>query len=67
VGRGWARRTFTTGPGNAAPGWTLATADDFVGGSIAFKEVSLSLAGNPVAPLVAGVQTTVERTQPSYF
>jgi hypothetical protein len=51
VGRGWARRTFTTGPGNAAPGWTLATADDFVGDSIAFKEIPLSQAGNPLSLL----------------
>jgi hypothetical protein len=67
VGRGWARRSFTTGPGDALPGWTLATADDFVGSSIAFKEVPLSAAGAGPTVLVAGVQSTVERTQPSYF
>jgi hypothetical protein len=38
-GRGFARYSFTTGPGNAGPGWTAATSEDFVGASIAFKEV----------------------------
>jgi hypothetical protein len=40
-GRGWARRAFTTGPGNAAPGWTIA-ADDYVISAVAFKEVPLT-------------------------
>lgn len=43
IGRGWARRFFNAGPGNAAPGWTVG-ADDFVGGSIAFKEEPLGQA-----------------------
>jgi hypothetical protein len=37
-GRGWAHRAHV-GPSNAAPGWIAATADDFVGSSVAFKEV----------------------------
>jgi hypothetical protein len=40
-GRGWARRLMTSA-GSAAPGWIAATADDFVGSSIAFKEVPLA-------------------------
>jgi hypothetical protein len=36
-GIGWARRFFSTGPGNAAPGWTVAAAS-WVGAAIAFKE-----------------------------
>jgi hypothetical protein len=40
-GRGWARRTLATA-GALAPGWTAATADDFVGSSIAFKEVPIT-------------------------
>ena len=43
-GRGWERRFFSTGPGNAAPGWTLS-ADDYVISAIAFKEVPLATAG----------------------
>ena len=39
VGRGWARRTLATA-GALAPGWTAATADDFVGSSIAFQEAA---------------------------
>jgi hypothetical protein len=42
MGRGWARRLFTTGPGDALPGWTAATADDYVGASIAFKEATVT-------------------------
>lgn len=38
-GRGWARRSLATA-GALAPGWT-AGADDFVGSSIAFKEVPM--------------------------
>jgi hypothetical protein len=41
VGRGWAHRSAVAA-GNQAPGWTLATADDFVGSSIAFAETILS-------------------------
>jgi hypothetical protein len=51
-GRGWARQLLTPA-GAAAPGWTAATADDFVGSSIAFKEVPVQLAGH-VFPAVAG-------------
>lgn len=40
-GRGWARRLMISA-GSAAPGWIAATADDFVGSSIAFKEVPLA-------------------------
>jgi hypothetical protein len=40
TGRGWARR-LAVAAGNTAPGWTLATADDFVGSSIAFKETPM--------------------------
>lgn len=47
-GRGWARRTMAAA-GAAAPGWTAATADDYVGASIAFKEVPLPPA--PTIPL----------------
>lgn len=42
VGRGWARRTLATA-GALGPGWIAATADDFVGSSIAFKEVPLAM------------------------
>lgn len=37
TGAGWAERTLATA-GALAPGWTAATADDFRGCSIAFKE-----------------------------
>lgn len=37
TGRGWARATLGTA-GALSPGWTAATAEDFVGASIAFKE-----------------------------
>jgi hypothetical protein len=39
IGRGWARRTLATA-GALAPGWTAATADDYRGCSIAFKEAA---------------------------
>ena len=51
-GRGWARQLLTPA-GAAAPGWTASTADDFVGSSIAFKEVPVQLAGH-IFPAVAG-------------
>lgn len=40
-GRGWARRTLATA-GSLGAGWTASTADDFVGGSVAFKEVPIT-------------------------
>jgi hypothetical protein len=46
VGRGWARRSAVAA-GNQLPGWTLATADDFVGASVAFKEAPLSTTPQP--------------------
>lgn len=39
-GRGWARRTMASA-GAAAPGWTAATAEDYAGASVAFKETPL--------------------------
>jgi hypothetical protein len=39
-GRGWARQ-LAVAAGNTAPGWQAATADDFVGSSIAFKETPM--------------------------
>jgi hypothetical protein len=67
TGRGWARR-LAVAAGNTAPGWTLATADDFVGSSIAFKETPIQqVVRDSVIPAVAGRQVTVQRTQPSYF
>jgi hypothetical protein len=61
-GRGWARRLMTTA-GAAAPGWTASTADDFVGSSIAFKEVPVPLAGH-VFPAVAGRPVNPGREAP---
>lgn len=49
-GRGWARRTLVAA-GSLGAGWTAATADDFVGSSISFKEVSNAAAR---APMVVG-------------
>ena len=43
VGRGWASRTLATA-GALAPAWTAATADDFVGCSIAFREQAAPVA-----------------------
>jgi hypothetical protein len=43
-GRGWARRFFNTGPGNAAPGWTIG-ADDYVISAAAFREAPPPPAG----------------------
>jgi hypothetical protein len=61
-GRGWARQLLTPA-GSAAPGWTAATADDFVGSSIAFKEVPVQMAGH-VFPAVAGRPVTAAREAP---
>jgi hypothetical protein len=41
-GRGWARRTMASA-GAAAPGWTIATAEDYAGASVAFKEIPLNV------------------------
>lgn len=54
-GRGWARRTLATA-GALAPGWTAATADDYVGASIAFKE-----AAPPPPPTESPRQPVVSR------
>jgi hypothetical protein len=64
-GRGWARRALSSA-GAAAPGWTAATADDFVGSSIAFKEVPIAqnVVGQ-VAPAVAGRLVTPGREAPT--
>jgi hypothetical protein len=51
-GRGFARRTLGTA-GALAPGWTAATADDFVGSSIAFKEVPLTAVAGARQPNVS--------------
>jgi hypothetical protein len=51
IGRAWGRRAFTTGPGNAAPGWTIAS-DDYVISAVAFKEA-------PLTPPPAGLPTLV--------
>jgi hypothetical protein len=64
IGRGWARRAAVAA-GNQAPGWTLATADDFVGASIAFKEVPVtSVVTGPIFTSTTGRQATVERNVP---
>jgi hypothetical protein len=66
-GRGFARRLMTSA-GSTAPGWTSATADDFVGSSIAFKETPIpQVILDSITPAVAGRQGTVQRTQPGYF
>lgn len=61
-GRGWARRTLATA-GALAPGWTAATADDFVGSSIAFYEVPVPVAGH-VFPASAGRPVNPGREAP---
>jgi hypothetical protein len=48
-GRGWARRTLAAA-GSLGAGWTAATADDFVGSSIAFKETTPPPAGKAPPP-----------------
>jgi len=42
AGYGCARRTMAAA-GNAAPGWTASTSDDWIGASIAFKEAALAV------------------------
>jgi hypothetical protein len=61
-GRGWARRTLATA-GALAPGWTAATADDFIGASIAFCEVPVPLAGH-IFPATAGHLVNLGREAP---
>lgn len=51
-GRGWARRTLATA-GALAPGWIAATADDFVGSSIAFKESVIPVVGGTRQPYIS--------------
>jgi hypothetical protein len=64
-GRGWARRTMTSA-GAAAPGWTAATADDFVGSSIAFKEIPIpTQVVGQVVPAVAGWLVNPGREAPA--
>jgi hypothetical protein len=60
-GQGWARRAFV-GPGDAVPGWIAATAEDYVGCSVAFKEVPITqqIIGH-VAPSIAGRMTNPGR------
>jgi hypothetical protein len=41
-GRGWARRAATSAA-NQLPGWASGTSEDFVGASIAFKEIPLAV------------------------
>lgn len=66
-GRGFARRTLATA-GALAPGWTAATADDFVACSIAFKEVSPpQLVSGSVFVVTAGRQTNPGREAPQQF
>jgi hypothetical protein len=57
TGTGWAERTLATA-GALAPGWTAATAEDFVGASISFKEG---------APPPAGTDYRRYRRQPSFI
>jgi hypothetical protein len=61
-GRGWARQLLTSA-GASAPGWTASTADDFVGSSVAFKEVPVPLAGHVFAA-VAGRPVNPGREAP---
>jgi hypothetical protein len=55
TGRGWAERTLATA-GALAPGWTAATADDFVGSSIAFKEAAPPVVAAPPILVMAPPQ-----------
>lgn len=65
-GRGWARRTLATA-GALAPGWTLG-ADDFVGSSVAFKEVPIpQVVNDPIHPTHAGRVTTMVRDAPTTY
>jgi hypothetical protein len=65
IGRGWARRVLATA-GALAPGWIAATADDFVGSSVAFKEVPITtqIAGH-ITPVIAGRLVTPARDAPT--
>lgn len=67
TGRGWARR-LAASAGNVAPGWAAATSEDFVGSSIAFKEIPIpQVVTDPVHVATIGRQTTVERSVPGPF
>lgn len=56
TGRGWARQ-FVSGAGATSPGWTAATSEDFVGSSVAFKEVPLAVVvAGPVFPARVGTR-----------
>lgn len=59
-GRGWARRAATAA-GDQAPGWTAATADDYVGASIAFKEAPPAAGFKAPAPYIVA-QEAVRRS-----
>jgi hypothetical protein len=61
-GRGWARRVLSTA-GALGPGWLAATADDFVGSSVAFYEVPIPLAGL-IFPATAGRPVNLGREAP---
>jgi hypothetical protein len=63
IGRGWARQALATA-GALAPGWTAATADDFVGSSVAFYEVPVPLAGL-IFPATAGRPVNLGREAPA--
>jgi hypothetical protein len=64
-GRGWARRTLATA-GSLGAGWTAATADDFRGSSIAFKEVPPpQVVNDPVHAAQAGRQVNPGREAPT--
>lgn len=66
-GRGWARRAATSAA-NQLPGWIAATSEDFVGGSVAFKEVPAPVAPDgPVHPTVAGRITNPGREAPTIY
>lgn len=64
IGRGWARRAASSAT-NQLPGWTAATADDFVGSSVAFKEVVVP---PPVGvnAVMAEVAVQAAQTQPLF-
>jgi hypothetical protein len=67
TGRGWARR-LAAAAGNTAPGWTISTSEDFVGSSIAFKEIPIpQVVTDPIFAATIGRQTTVERGYPGPF
>jgi hypothetical protein len=67
TGRGWARRIMTP-PGNAAPGWTAATSEDYVGSAVAFKETTPQQnVTEPVFPAVMGRPNTPSRQTPTIY